>query len=78
MLSHRERAAKGLKVGDSFATSRTFTKDDVLRFAQLSLDYNPIHFADRFAGVKNFHAPICHGLLVASLVTELGGRVACL
>jgi hypothetical protein len=31
VLSHRERAAKVLKVGDSFTTSRTFTKDDVLR-----------------------------------------------
>jgi 3-hydroxybutyryl-CoA dehydratase len=75
MRSHRERAAKGLKVVDSFTTSRTFTKDHVLRFAELSLDYNPIHFEDRFPGVKNFHAPICYGLLVASLVTELGGQI---
>ena len=75
MLSPRERAAGGLQVGDSFTTSRTFSKDDVLRFAELSLDYNPVHFDDRFARVKNFRAPICHGLLVASLVTELGGQI---
>jgi len=74
MLSHRERAAKGLKIGDCFTTSRTFTKDDILRFAEVSLDYNPVHFDKRFAGVKNFHAPVCHGLPVASLVTELGGQ----
>ncbi|MBN2032506.1 MAG: MaoC family dehydratase [Deltaproteobacteria bacterium] len=75
MLSHRERAARGLKVGDFFTTSRTFTNDDVLRFAEVSLDYNPVHFDDRFAGAKNFIAPVCHGLLVASLVTELGGQI---
>ena len=29
MLSYRERTAKVLKVGDSFTTSRTFTKAEI-------------------------------------------------
>jgi acyl dehydratase len=75
MAGLRERAAEGLQVGDSFQTSRTFTEDDVLRFAQISRDYNPVHFDARFAAAQNFSAPICHGLLVASLITEIGGQI---
>ena len=75
MLGIRERAAEGLQVGDSFSTSRTFTDDDVARFAGISRDYNPVHFDARFAGARNLAAPICHGLLAASLVTEIGGQI---
>ena len=75
MVSFRERAAEGLQIGDSFRTSRTFTDDDVIRFAQISRDYNPVHFDARFAKARNLPAPICHGLLVASLATEIGGQI---
>jgi len=75
MVGFRERAAGGLQVGDTFRTSRTFTEDDVIRFARISRDYNPVHFDARFAKAKNFSAPICHGLLVASLATEIGGQI---
>jgi len=75
MVGFRERAAEGLQVGDSFRTSRIFTDDDVILFAQITRDYNPVHFDARFAKAKNFSAPICHGLLVASLATEIGGQI---
>jgi acyl dehydratase len=75
MMSFRERAAAGLQIGDSFRTTRTFTDDDVLRFAHISGDYNPVHFDARFARARKFPAPICHGLLVASMVAELGGQI---
>ncbi len=75
MISFRQRAAQGLQVGDTFQTSRSFSQDDVRRFAQLSRDYNPVHFDQRFATARNFSAPICHGLLSASLVTEIGGQI---
>jgi 3-hydroxybutyryl-CoA dehydratase len=76
MPTFRERAAEGLQIGDSFRTSRTLTNEDLLRFAEVSRDYNPVHFDDRFAQARDFAAPICHGLLAASLVTELGGQIA--
>jgi acyl dehydratase len=75
MTNFRERAAAGLQVGDLFMTSRTFTDDDVSDFARISRDYNPVHFDTRFAKARRFPAPICHGLLTASLVTELGGQI---
>ncbi len=71
----RDKAIAGLKRGDSFAVSRTFTEQDTVAFADLSRDYNPVHFDDRFAGAHNFRGRICHGLLVASILTEIGGQI---
>ena len=71
----RRKAIAGLKQGDSFAVSRTFTEHDTLAFADISKDYNPVHFDHRFASLKTFHARICHGLLVASMLTEIGGQI---
>lgn len=76
MTSFRQRAAEGLEAGDTFTISRTFTDDDIALFAKISGDYNPVHFDERFAKAKNFSAPICHGLLTASLITEIGGQIA--
>lgn len=75
MPGFREKAAQGLQAGDSFSISRVFTESDVVRFAEISRDYNPVHFDARFANARNFRAPICHGLLTASLVTEIGGQI---
>jgi 3-hydroxybutyryl-CoA dehydratase len=75
MSEIREKAIAGLQVGDSFVVSRTFTEQDTMAFAEMSRDYNPVHFDERFAGAKNFRGRICHGLLVASLLTEVGGQI---
>ena len=75
-MSHiRKRAIAGLKPGDSFSVSRTFTEQDTMIFADVSGDYNPVHFDDQFTDAKNFRGRICHGLLVASLATEIGGQI---
>jgi len=71
----RKKAIEGLEIGDTFSVSRTFTEQDVIRFADFSRDYNPVHCDARFAKVKNFDGLICHGLLIASLVTEIGGQI---
>lgn len=75
MTAIREKTIKGLQVGDTFSVSRTFTVEDVLSFAQISKDYNPVHFEERFALAKNFRGKICHGLLVGSMISEIGGEI---
>ena len=74
----RRRTVEGLKKGDTFTVSRVFSEEDVFRFAGISRDYNPVHFEERFAHAKNFTSPICHGLLVGSLLTEIGGQIGML
>jgi len=71
----RSQVFKGIRVGQTFSVSRTFSAEDVIQFAEISRDYNPVHFDERFAKAKNFEGTVCHGLLVASLLTVVGGQL---
>lgn len=75
MSEIRNRTIRGLKVGDTFSVTRQFTREDVMTFADVTWDYNPVHFDSRFSGAKHFKAPICHGLLVGSILTQVGGQI---
>lgn len=75
MTGIRNKTIHGLKKGDTFSVSRTFTERDMQVFADITRDYNPVHWDDRFAGAKNFSKRICHGLLTAGLITEIGGQI---
>ncbi len=78
MTDIRNKTIEGLKTGDHFSISRTFTEQDMLSFAAITRDYNPVHFDDRFSKAKNFRGRICHGLLVGSMLTEIGGQIGVL
>ncbi len=71
----RERTIAGIKVGDVFTITRRFSEADMIKFADITKDYNPVHFDERFATVKQFNGRICHGLLVASMLTNIGGQI---
>ena len=75
MPSIRKQTVKGLKPGNSFSISRSFSEEDVQRFADITRDYNPIHFDERFTQAKNLSGRICHGLLVAGMISEIGGQM---
>src|SRR4051812_15490627 len=51
---------------------RTVTEADIVNFAGLSGDYNPIHMDHEFARTTPFRRPIAHGLLVFSIASGLG------
>jgi acyl dehydratase len=71
----RKKTIGGLKQNVSFMVSRKFSEQDMLAFADITRDYNPVHLDDRFAGAKGFADRICHGLLAASIITEIGGQI---
>ena len=75
MVDIRGKTISGLKAGDSFIISRTFSEKDMMAFAGITRDYNPVHFDDRFAKAKNFKGRVCHGLLTAGMITEIGGQI---
>jgi acyl dehydratase len=75
MSEIRRRAIEGLRPGDTFTLERTFTEELTRAFGDLSRDYNPVHYDRRFAAARSFTGLICHGLLVGSLVTEVGGQI---
>ena len=75
MSEIRNKTIRGLAVGDTFVVTRRFTEADMLAFADVTRDYNPVHFEKRFSDLKNFNDRICHGLLVGSILTEVGGQI---
>ncbi len=57
-------------VGDEFETaSRTITEADVVHFAALSGDYNPLHTDEEFMKNGPFKGRIAHGMLLAAVAT---------
>jgi len=55
--------------------SRTITETDVVLFAGLSGDYNPLHTDAEFARETPFGERIAHGLLVLSIVTGMAQQM---
>lgn len=55
-----------------YSTGRTVTETDIVNFAGLSGDFNPIHVDHEFARTTPFRRPIAHGLLVLSISSGLG------
>ena len=62
--------------GAEYATrARTVTEADVVAFAGLSGDFNPLHTDAEFMKSSPFGERIAHGMLVASLATGLNSQM---
>ena len=62
-----------LAVGMSERLSKTVASSDVVGFAQLTGDRNPIHLSEHFAAKTSFGRRIAHGLYTASLISAVLG-----
>ena len=62
------------KVGDTASVTRTFTQEDVEKFAELSGDRNPIHLDEEHAKSTRFGRLIAHGMLTSSLISNVIGN----
>lgn len=62
-------------VGQSASLKKMFSSDDVKAFAELSLDKNPIHLDETYAGQSLFGKRIVHGFFVGSLISAVFGTV---
>ena len=58
-----------ISVGDSASTVKQFSSDDVLTFAALSTDFNPVHVDEESAKQSIFGKRIVHGFLAGSLIS---------
>ncbi len=62
-----------IKVGDEASFAKTITEADVLLYAGLSGDFNPIHIDAEYAKRSLFKERIAHGMLVSSLISAVLG-----
>ena len=61
------------RIGDSASISKTFTDDDVLTFANISGDKNPIHLDENYSAKTRFGKRLVHGILTSGLISALLG-----
>lgn len=60
-------------VGDTASLSKTITELDLERFAEVSLDRNPVHFDEDYARTTRFGGRIAHGMISAGLISAVIG-----
>ena len=62
-----------LEPGMTATFGKTITDADILMFAGVSGDTNPVHLNEEFAAGTPFHGRIVHGMLTASLISTVLG-----
>ena len=62
-----------LFVGQTATLSKTITDDDIMAYAAISMDTNPIHLNDAIARDYRFGGRVAHGMLSASLISAVLG-----
>lgn len=62
-----------IKQGDTFRQEVTFTQDEVIAFANITGDCNPIHLDAEYAATTRFGRPIVHGFLSAAVFSKVFG-----
>lgn len=62
-----------MEVGDKAFLKKRFTEQDILLFATLTEDNNPVHLDDHYASTTIFKKRVVHGMLTASLISAVLG-----
>jgi 3-hydroxybutyryl-CoA dehydratase len=73
MLQLRTLYFEDLSVGMTEQLSKTVASSDVVGFAEVTGDRNPIHLSEHFAAQTPFGTRIAHGLYTASLISAVLG-----
>jgi 3-hydroxybutyryl-CoA dehydratase len=73
MLILRTLSFEDLSVGMTETLSKTVASSDVVGFAEVTGDRNPIHLSEHFAAKTPFGTRIAHGLYTASLISAVLG-----
>ena len=63
-----------LKPGDTASTGKTISEADILMFAAVSTDNNPVHIDAEAAANSIFKQRVAHGMLSAGLISAVLGN----
>jgi acyl dehydratase len=64
-----------IKPNDIFKHDFSFTQADIIKFAEVTGDKNPVHLDAAYAATTMFKVPIMHGMLGASLFSKVFGTL---
>lgn len=68
---------RSLRIGHTASFTKTVTEADIVSFAQVTGDDQPLHLDDTFAARTRFKKRIAHGMLSAGFISAvLGTRLA--
>lgn len=67
------RTFEHITVGDTASSKHTITDEMVEAFAQITKDLNPLHMEEAYALSTPHKKRVVHGMLTASLLSELVG-----
>ena len=62
-----------LELGMEASFAKTVTAADILAFAEVTGDWNPVHLDTEYAARTVFREPIAHGMLTAGYISAVFG-----
>ncbi|GAB6172113.1 MaoC family dehydratase [Paradesulfitobacterium aromaticivorans] len=71
---YKEKRFSEIQVGDKESIRRTITEADIVNFAGVSGDFNPLHTDEEYAKNTMFKGKIAHGFFTAALITNVVGN----
>jgi acyl dehydratase len=64
-----------LEINQEYLHEFKFSQSEVLKFAELTGDNNPVHTDDTYASKTIFKRPVIHGMLGASIFSKIFGTL---
>jgi 3-hydroxybutyryl-CoA dehydratase len=72
-MNSKPGSQRSFAVGEKAQISKLISDEDVLAFARITGDLNPVHLDDEFARRTRFKGRIAHGMLSAGLISAVLG-----
>lgn len=73
MTKAKIKSFSDISIGDTASFERLIEIDDLLRFSELSGDYNPLHLDSDYASRTEFGEQVVYGMLLGAWVSRLVG-----
>ena len=68
-----ERPYEEIEIGETASISKMISEADIVNFAGIIGDFNPVHVNPEYAKTTMFGERIAHGMLTASFISTLVG-----
>ena len=72
-LIKKELMYEDIQIGDTDSFTKTITEYDIVQFARLTGDFNPVHLDHAYAKTTPFKERIAHGILSGSIISTVIG-----